>query len=167
MENKRVLVIHPFIDTIRRQYEKRKLLFSTEFLPRFKELSFVKTVQSSAGGYADLKYKSCFEALEYMKSEIDKVSFDVALVGAGAYEMLLSAYCKKTGKQYTWVVDYRFYSKLEGEDGITLHSLRRTLMRIGCIRLRMKLLNRKKLLREEVIGGKSCERKEISSITSS
>lgn len=99
LENKRVLVIHPFVDTIRSQYEKRKLLFSTELLPRFKELSFVKAVQSNAGGYEDLEYKSWFEALEYMKSEIDKASFDVALVGAGAYGMPLSAYCKKIGKQ--------------------------------------------------------------------
>lgn len=99
LENKRVLVIHPFVDTIRSQYEKRKLLFSTELLPKFKELSFVKAVQSNAGGYEELEYKSWFEALEYMKNEIDKVSFDVALVGAGAYGMPLSAYCKKLGKQ--------------------------------------------------------------------
>lgn len=99
LKDKPVLVIHPFVDTIKSQYENRKLLFSSELLPEFKELSFVKAVQSNAGGYEDLEYKSWFEALEYMKSEIDKVDFDVALVGAGAYGMPLSAYCKQKGRQ--------------------------------------------------------------------
>lgn len=99
LKGKRVLVIHPFVDTIRSQYEKRRLLFSDELLPEFKELYLIKAVLSNAGGYEDLEYKSWFEALEHMKNEIDKIDFDVALVGAGAYGMPLSAYCKRRGKQ--------------------------------------------------------------------
>ena len=33
-----------------------------------------------------------------MEDEIDKVDFDVALIGCGAYGMNLAAYCKRKGK---------------------------------------------------------------------
>ena len=40
-----------------------------------------------------------FDALDYMKSEVDKVEFHIAIVGAGAYGLPLSAYIKSLGKQ--------------------------------------------------------------------
>lgn len=96
LKNKKVLVIHPFTESIKKQYDKRLKLFNNEdILPSF-DLITIKAVQSSAGCIT--KYKSWSEALNYMYLEIDKVKFDIALIGAGAYGLPLAAYIKNKGK---------------------------------------------------------------------
>ena len=98
MRNKKILVIHPFVDTIREQLKiKNKLFVDENVLPDFKNVSFIKAVQSNAGEVT--AYSNWFEALEYMKSEISKVDFDIAIIGAGAYGLPLAAYCKQLNKQ--------------------------------------------------------------------
>jgi hypothetical protein len=96
LEGKKILVIHPFAKTIENQYAKRKLLFKKEVLPDF-ELKTIKAVQSIAGEKTD--YNDWFDALEYMKSEIDKIDYDICLIGAGAYGFHLAAYVKRSGKK--------------------------------------------------------------------
>ena len=55
LKGKKVLVIHPFIETIKKQYAKRKLLFkSPDLLPDF-ELLTIKAVQSIGGMIVDMK----------------------------------------------------------------------------------------------------------------
>ncbi len=96
LKGKKILVIHPFSDSILSQYEKRKFLFkNNKVLPDF-ELSTVKTVQSIAGN--NTCYKDWFEALEHMKVEIRKNDFDIALISGGAYGLPLAAYIKSLGK---------------------------------------------------------------------
>jgi len=99
LEGKKVLVIHPFADTIRRQYAKRTLLFqdADAFLPEF-ELKIVKAVQS-LGAASNVSFATWFDALAYMCRQIDKEDFDIALIGAGAYGMFLGDYVKRKGKQ--------------------------------------------------------------------
>ena len=97
LKGKKVLVIHPFAETIKSQYERIDKVFpNTIILPKF-HLDTIKAIQTSGGGQS--KYKDWFEALDYMKSEIDKCDFDTALIGCGAYGFPLAAYCKKIGKQ--------------------------------------------------------------------
>jgi hypothetical protein len=95
LEGKRVLVINPFEATIKRQYKKRREL---GILPKLKSLQIVKAVQTIAGN-KDERFGTWFEALEYMKREIDKKKFDIALIGCGAYGLPLAAYVKSLGKQ--------------------------------------------------------------------
>jgi len=98
LENKKVLVIHPFAKTILSQYEKRKFLFKNKnILPEFKSLTVIKAVQSLGKG--DDRFKDWFAALEFMKSEIDKVDYDICLIGAGAYGFPLAAHVKRKGKK--------------------------------------------------------------------
>lgn len=98
LEGKKILVVHPFSDTILRQYEKREVLFKNkDVLPELKSLTVIKAVQSL--GKEDDRFKDWFEALEYMKSEIDKVDYDVCLIGAGAYGFPLAAHVKRRGKK--------------------------------------------------------------------
>ena len=96
---KRVLVVHPFAETIEKQYtENMKRLFENpHILPEFASLQTVKAVQSIAGEPVD--YKDWFEALEYMKEEISKKDFDIALIGCGAYGMPLAAHVKRMGRK--------------------------------------------------------------------
>ncbi len=99
LKGKKVLVIHPFVETIKFQYEKRKLLFENpETLPDF-ELILLKAVQSMADEKNNLPFSTWFEALDYMKEQIKAIDFDVAIIGAGAYGMFLAQYCKELGKK--------------------------------------------------------------------
>lgn len=98
LENKKVLIIHPFVKSISKQLRnnREKIFVSQEVLPLFKKVEYVKAVQSNAGekpGYA-----TWFEALESMKNKIDKADYDVAIIGAGAYGLPLAIYCKEKGK---------------------------------------------------------------------
>ena len=94
---KRVLIVHPFIDSIIKQYQKRELLFENKsILPEFSELICVRAVQSNAGETSI--YNDWFDALEHMEKEISKYDFDIAIIGAGAYSLPLAAYVKQLGK---------------------------------------------------------------------
>lgn len=96
LEGKKVLVIHPFTESIKKQYLRRENLFvNSEILPGF-ELKTIKAVQSIAGNKTP--FQNWFEALDWMQGEIDKTDFDVAIIGAGSYGLPLSAYVKDRGK---------------------------------------------------------------------
>lgn len=98
LQNKKVLVIHPFEQSIRKQYAKREMLFSTpNLLPEF-ELLTLKAVQTAAGE-KDERFTTWFEALEYLRDEAYKIDFDIALIGCGSYGLPLAAEIKKMGKQ--------------------------------------------------------------------
>ena len=96
LEGKKVLVVHPFSATIESQYKKRKLIFQNNLLPVFK-LKTIKAIQSIAG--EKTPFNDWFEALEFMKTEIDKCEYDVCLIGAGAYGFPLAAHVKRQGKK--------------------------------------------------------------------
>lgn len=97
LEGKRVVVIHPFADTIERQYEKREQLFDNpETLPKF-QLRTVKAVQTLAGNKCE--HETWFDALDWMYEEAMKEEFDVALIGCGAYGLPLAVKLKQAGKQ--------------------------------------------------------------------
>ncbi len=98
LEGKKVLVVHPFAETIQSQYEKRESLFKNQkILPKFASLEVVKAVQSVAGNPVD--FSTWFEALDWMKAEIDKKDYDIALLGCGAYGFPLAAHVKRQGKK--------------------------------------------------------------------
>lgn len=99
LKGKKVLVIHPFNKTIEKQYfNNRENLFSNKsVLPVFKSLETIKAVQSIAGEKTN--FNSWFDALDFMKSEIDKKDFDIAIIGCGAYGFPLAAHVKRKGKK--------------------------------------------------------------------
>lgn len=98
LSGKRVLIVHPFEETIRAQYEKRKEIFpETNILPDFTLLT-LKAVQTIAGE-RDERFSDWFVALEYMYEEAMKIDFDIAIIGCGAYGMPLAARLKRAGKQ--------------------------------------------------------------------
>jgi hypothetical protein len=73
------------------------LLFeNTDILPEFK-LHTIPAVQSLGG--VNNQFSDWFEALAWMQSEIDKVEFDICLLGCGAYGFPLASYIKRKGKQ--------------------------------------------------------------------
>ena len=65
LQGKKVMVIHPFEETIIEQYKKRDKLFQdSNILPEF-ELHTLKAVQTIAGN-RDNRFEDWFQALDYM-----------------------------------------------------------------------------------------------------
>ncbi|MCF6182628.1 hypothetical protein [Lutibacter sp.] len=99
LKEKKILIIHPFVKSIERQYKKRTLLFKNEnVLPEFNLITY-KPVQSIAGNFESLDFTNWFEALESMQQDISKINFDIAIIGCGAYGLPLAAFIKRMGKK--------------------------------------------------------------------
>lgn len=97
LKGKRVLVVHPFEESIRHQYSIHDILFDDQnVLPDFELLTY-KTIQTNAGGTCE--YSSWFEALNMMFEDIKKLDFDIAIVGCGSYGLPLAARIKGLGKK--------------------------------------------------------------------
>jgi hypothetical protein len=98
LAGRKVLVVHPFVESIRKQYEeKRRLLFACpDVLPDF-ELKTIKAVQSI--GCSPVDFATWFDAYHYMCDEIANEEFDLCLIGAGAYGLPLASFVKQLGKQ--------------------------------------------------------------------
>ena len=100
LEGKKVLVIHPFEDTIRKQHTAGRyehLFADSRLTPKY-ELQTLKAVQSIAGNKPE-EFDDWFQALDWMKAEIDKRDFDIAIIGCGAYGFPLAAHVKQIGKK--------------------------------------------------------------------
>jgi len=98
LEGRKVLVVHPFVDSIRKQYEKNrdKLFANKDILPEF-ELHTIRAVQTVAN--TKCEFKDWFEALESMVEQASRIDYDIAIIGAGAYGFPLAARLKQQGKQ--------------------------------------------------------------------
>lgn len=95
--HKKVLVVHPFEESIQKQYTVYDKLFQNpDILPNFELLTY-KAIQTNAGGSCE--YATWFEALDHMFEEIKQLDFDVAIVGCGAYGLPLAAKIKSLNKQ--------------------------------------------------------------------
>lgn len=97
LRGKKILVIHPFIRSIKKQYALREVLFDNKDVCPDYELILLKAIQSNAG--ADVPYKDWFEALDFMKDKVNNIDFDIALLGCGAYGLPLAAHIKRLGKK--------------------------------------------------------------------
>ncbi|MGA9762568.1 MAG: hypothetical protein WBQ14_09105 [Gaiellaceae bacterium] len=98
LSGKRVLVIHPFAESIAEQYERNRerLWNDPDVLPAF-DLQVMKAVQSIAD--EPTEFATWFDALGDMKARMDALDFDVCLVGAGAYGPSLAAHAKRLGNK--------------------------------------------------------------------
>ncbi|HAP6784703.1 TPA: hypothetical protein IVM20_002535 [Enterococcus faecium] len=98
LENKKVFVISPFVKSIKKQYENNRenLFTDPNVFPKFAAFYTIEAVQSIAGH--ETPFANWFEALYYMKAEMEKYDFNIALIGCGAYAIHLAARVKKMGK---------------------------------------------------------------------
>lgn len=93
----RVLVVHPFAESIRRQYQRREQLFpGRDVLPEFAALTVIPAVQGLAG--QDTGYPDWFAALAAMERQMDETDYDVAIIGAGAYGLPLAIHARRRGR---------------------------------------------------------------------
>ncbi len=96
LSGRKVLIVHPFDQTIQSQYQKSRIKsihHDARLLPDF-DLKVYRTVQS-IGGNKPPEFETWFDALDKMCTDISKIDFDIAIIGAGAYGMSLAAFIKR------------------------------------------------------------------------
>jgi len=100
LEGKVVLVIHPFAETIESQYKnkRRRLFKNRKILPVF-ELKTLKAVQTVAGTRPPPGMETWFDAYHSMAAAVERIKFDIAIIGCGAYGLPLAAHVKRLGKK--------------------------------------------------------------------
>ena len=97
LSGKRVLVVHPFVETIESQHSMSNHIHpgSPSLLPRF-ELICVRPPQTL--GHDCEGFRSWNDALSQLIERVSMIPFDVALIGCGAYGLPLGAAIKQMGK---------------------------------------------------------------------
>jgi hypothetical protein len=106
-KNKKVLLISPFGDIMKKQYDTKKdLLYNQPHPLQVKSLDYVNTyITINNNKYnANLIHSSFIETLEILKNEIKNKDFDVAFISCGAYATPLGLYiCKELNKQAIYI----------------------------------------------------------------
>lgn len=97
LEGKKVLIVHPFEKSIKRQYiEFRENIFINKaILPEFQLITLrpPQTLCGNSDGYRDWVH-----AYNSTIQKISGIDFDVAIVGSGSYGLPLGAFIKEMGK---------------------------------------------------------------------
>ena len=99
LAGKRVLVIHPFADSIASQYGRKRSIWPgiPDILPEF-ELVVVKAPY----GFSKNQFADWFEMLSSLEEQMERIAdrggFDVALVGCGAAGIPLAVHARRLGK---------------------------------------------------------------------
>jgi hypothetical protein len=90
LKGKRILIVHPFVTTIQQQIENLKEIFPNRKWFEGCTFSFVKPPLTLAGNHQDkdwqLHHNQCLETIK------EHNEYDVALVAAGGYGMLVADY---------------------------------------------------------------------------
>lgn len=96
LKNKRVLVIHPFVRSIKQQFERKQTVKSIkDILPDFALETCMPPVTFAGIDNA----KTWVSNLEALMAKVAAHSFDVAIIGCGAYGFPLGAFVKQLGRQ--------------------------------------------------------------------
>jgi hypothetical protein len=97
LEGLQVLVVHPFASSIERQYAtvKKELFVDKNVLPDF-ELQTLKPPQTLCGNTDG--HHSWSDALDALREKISALTFDVAIIGCGAYGLPAGAFIRTLGK---------------------------------------------------------------------
>jgi hypothetical protein len=93
IENKRVLIIHPFVEIFKKQSMQLEKIFPNRKWFRGCTFSFIKPPITLAGNHNETDWQIHIQGL---KDDISaNQEFDMALVACGGYGMLISAYIYK------------------------------------------------------------------------
>lgn len=97
LAGKKVLVVHPFVESIKSQYAtvRERIFLNPKVLPKF-DLQVVAAPQTIAGNSS--QYESWNAGLQFLRDEVSRRDFDVAILGCGAYGLPLGATIKRLGK---------------------------------------------------------------------
>jgi hypothetical protein len=96
-KGKRVLAISPFAETILSQHESISDVWKNkpQMAPAY-DLEVIKTPLCAA--LVESPFRDWQEGLESLKSEMETMHFDIAIIGAGAWSLPLAVHAKKMQK---------------------------------------------------------------------
>ena len=96
LAGKRVLVIHPFAESIERQFANRESITGvSQIMPEF-DLEVIRPPVTFAGEQSDKPWIAHFEKLV---ADTQEREFEIALIGAGSYGLPIAHEIAKSGKQ--------------------------------------------------------------------
>lgn len=99
LKDKKVLVISPFVETIKKQYLNKDFIWKNpEVLPNF-ELKTIFHPTSKAISGDKNKYNTWKDMVDNIKHQMLNTEFDIALIGTGASSLPLASYAKQINKQ--------------------------------------------------------------------
>jgi hypothetical protein len=91
LKGKRILILHPFVHTFQKQLEHLRDLYPTRAWFEGCEFQFIRPPVTFAGNHQKIDWKiHCETCIKQLREHHRATPFDVALVGAGGYGMLLS-----------------------------------------------------------------------------
>ena len=96
LKGKNVLLISPFTESAKKQYAQKDKVWPYGLLPDFNLLT-IKYPTSNLLSKNPVD-KSIFDFVNETNDKIDKVDFDVAIIGAGAASLLLASHIKQQGR---------------------------------------------------------------------
>lgn len=91
---KKVLIINPFVESFEKQIQNDFKIFKDENKQIFledQEILFYKSFQTIAGNHI---HNDWFETFKIMCKDIEKIDFDIALLGCGGYGLPLCNFIK-------------------------------------------------------------------------
>jgi len=99
LEGKNVLVVSPFTETIKKQYEQREKIWSNpRVLPSFNLKTIYHPTSKAISGEKN-KYVSWKEMVDDIKYQMFNTEFDIALIGTGASSLPLTSFAKQINRQ--------------------------------------------------------------------
>jgi len=96
LAGKRVLVIHPFVESIQRQYANRESIAGVSEVMPGCDLQVLQPPVTFAGEKTDRPWRFHFEQLV---ADAQQREFDIAITGAGSYGLPIAHEISKNGKQ--------------------------------------------------------------------
>ena len=92
LKNKKILIIHPFVDSFKKQLNNNFQIFKDKKLfDENQQFVFYKTYQTIAGNHI---HNDWYETFTLMCQDIKNIDFDIALLGCGGYGLPLCHYIK-------------------------------------------------------------------------
>ena len=86
-ENKKILIISPFSESIKYQYSRKNFILKDYIFPNFELLTYNTpiTYNDNIEDLLNINTNNWFEQCEFMCNEINLLDFDYALLSCGSY----------------------------------------------------------------------------------
>lgn len=98
LKERKILVVHPFNTSIEKQISFFRENSSSNSFWNKTDFNILQAVQSISADKSSFQFSNWDHALESMKEKMEKIDFEIALIGCGAYGAALASHAKTLGK---------------------------------------------------------------------
>lgn len=102
--NKKILIISPFCELMKKQLDKLKYLYNKEINVEFCFLNtYITYYDEDNNKYTNIPHNNFKETVEYYKSQINNIDFNIALLSCGSYAHFIGEHIKNINKKAFYV----------------------------------------------------------------